>query len=92
MAAVRALADRYVDDLCKLDPVFGSYLGAPGSDLELTDHSPDGAAARAGLAARTLEELEGTQVGDDGDRSCRRLLIDRLQLVVDQHDAGEHLR
>jgi uncharacterized protein (DUF885 family) len=92
MAAVRALADRYIDDLCKLDPVFGSYLGAPGSDLELTDHSPDGAAARAGLAARTLAELEATEVEDDGDRTCRRLLLDRLQLIVDQHDAGEHLR
>ena len=53
----RQVADAYVDDLLVLDPVLGTYLGAPGSARRLPDYSPAGADALAALARTTLERL-----------------------------------
>jgi uncharacterized protein (DUF885 family) len=92
VAAVRALADRYLHELAALDPVLATGLGLAGHDHRLTDYSPDAQDERASLARRTLVELDGTTVGDDADRSCALLLRDRLGTAVALHDAGEGLR
>jgi uncharacterized protein (DUF885 family) len=94
VGAVRDLADRYLDELCVLDPIRATYLGVPGHDGELPDFSPTGATERVTLARRTLTALDQLDTGadDQADRRCRALLVDRLSVEVDQFDAGEHLR
>jgi uncharacterized protein (DUF885 family) len=94
VGAVRDLADRYLIDACALDPVRATGLGIPGHDDELTDYSPSGEADRVSLARRTLVELDAIERSNDdvADGRCRLLLVDRLGVLVDQYDAGEHLR
>jgi len=57
MGEVRALADRYLNTVAELDPVRATRVGLPGHDHRLTDYSPDGLAAEADLARRTLSDL-----------------------------------
>ncbi|MET9221027.1 DUF885 domain-containing protein [Streptomyces sp. NPDC003300] len=92
----RQVADTYVDDLLALDPVLGTYLGAPGSARRLPDFSPAGADALAALARATLDRLteaEARPGGEsDAERRCARLLRERLSAELAVHAADEHLR
>ena len=92
----RQIADAYVDDLLELDPVLGTYLGAPGSARRLPDYSPAGAEALASLARTTLDRLTEAEArpgaDSDAERRCARLLRERLTAEVAVHEADEHLR
>lgn len=92
----RQVADTYVDGLLELDPILGTYLGAPGSARRLPDFSPAGADATAALASATLDRLteaEARPGGDsDAERRCARLLRERLTAELAVHAADEHLR
>lgn len=92
MGAVRRLADNHLSGWCALDPIRATVLGVRGHDHELTDFSPDGAAARIDLARRTLADLDHAAVDDDDDRRCAVLLRDRLSVEIESYEAGEHLR
>ena len=68
MSNVYSIADTYVERFAALDPISATGAGIPGHEHELTDYSPAGAAARAELAARTIQELEAAPIESDGDR------------------------
>jgi len=95
----RRIADRYVADLVALDPLLATSLGLPDGADEFPDLSPAGSAADAELRRRTLAELEGAVALaggmpglDDAERSCARLLAERLEAALALHEAGEDLR
>ncbi|MER7466919.1 DUF885 domain-containing protein [Streptomyces sp. NPDC097981] len=93
----RQISDAHVDALVTLDPITGTYLGTCAGSGRLPDFSPDGALAEAELARETLVRLavaDGAGVGVDVDveRRCARLLRERLDAELAQHEAGEHLR
>ncbi|HEY1134049.1 MAG TPA: DUF885 domain-containing protein, partial [Nocardioides sp.] len=94
----RRIADAYVADLAVLDPLVSSGLGLREHEDDLPDHSPDGAAAIADLARRTLAALDRCDAGgavtleDPVERRCAALLRDRLGVTIEAHDRGEHLR
>ena len=94
MGEVRALADRYLNEVAELDPVRATAVGLPGHDDRLTDYSPAGLAARAELARRTLAALSplGAHGADEPDRLCAALLRNRLDTELALHDVGEDLR
>jgi uncharacterized protein (DUF885 family) len=94
----RQVADRYVDAVCDLDPIVATSLGTrPGED-RLPDFSPVGLEAEAALARETLAELdrvlaaEPSLADDPVERSCARLLRERLRAELDAHEAGEGYR
>jgi uncharacterized protein (DUF885 family) len=95
-ALPRQVADAYVDDLLELDPILGTYLGAPGSGRRLPDFSPAGADAVAGLARATLDRLAEAEArpgaDSDAERRCARLLRERLTAELAVYEADEHLR
>jgi uncharacterized protein (DUF885 family) len=91
MGAVRALADRYLADLCRLDPALATALGVPGHDDALPDLSPAGTEARDELARQAKRELESTEAEDVIDRRCAALLRDRLSTALALADGGEAL-
>ncbi|MDX6355173.1 MAG: hypothetical protein QOF98_2076, partial [Streptomyces sp.] len=82
--------------LLELDPIVGTYLGAPGSARRLPDFSPAGAHALAALARTTLDRLteaEGRPGAEsDAERRCGRLLRERLTAELAVHEADEQLR
>ncbi|WP_328917548.1 MULTISPECIES: DUF885 domain-containing protein [unclassified Streptomyces] len=92
----RQVADAHVDGLLELDPIFGTYLGAPGSGRRLPDFSPAGADALADLARTTLDRLTEAEAlpgaESDAERRCARLLRERLTAELAVHTADEHLR
>jgi len=95
-ALPRQVADAYVDELLALDPITGTYLGAPGSARRLPDFSPAGADALAALARTALDRLTESEARPgaeiDAERRCARLLRERLTAELAVHEADEHLR
>jgi uncharacterized protein (DUF885 family) len=94
----RQLADRYVDAVCDLDPITATSLGTRPGDDRLPDYSPAGLEAEAALSRETLAELDRVLAADPSladdpvERSCARLLRERLGAELAAHEAGEGLR
>jgi uncharacterized protein (DUF885 family) len=94
----RQVADRYVDAVCDLDPIVATSLGTRPGDDRLPDPSPAGLEAEAALTRETLAELDRVLAADPSladdpvERSCARLLRERLGAELAAHEAGEGLR
>ncbi len=91
---VNELSDRYVERFAALDPLGATGEGIGGHDHEMTDYSPDGAAERAEHDQATLRALAALDPAqqDDRDRIAAEVLRERLELSLEEHDAGERLR
>jgi len=74
-----------------LDPIVATSRGVAGHDAEMTDYSPDGPAARAALDRKTVAELSQIHP-TEADRMAAEVMRERLQVAVDQDEAGERLR
>ncbi|MGE5596874.1 MAG: DUF885 domain-containing protein, partial [Hyphomicrobiales bacterium] len=92
LSPVFQLADRYVEELARLDPVFATSIGIRGFDTEYTDYSPEGLAQRAELQRRTLAELAATPAEGDRDRVATAFMRERLEAGLALHESGEDLR
>jgi uncharacterized protein (DUF885 family) len=97
-ATPRRIADAYVEAVCDLDPITATSLGTRPGDDRLPDFSPAGLEAEAALTRSTLAELERALEADPAltedpiERSCARLLRERLGAELSAHEAGEGLR
>jgi uncharacterized protein (DUF885 family) len=89
VGTVSGIADRYVEEWARLDPVGATYVGIAGHDAALTDLSPDGYAARADLDRRTMAELATVQPADADERVAQEAMLERLGVAVELYDAGE---
>ena len=89
---IRELGDQYVERMAALDPVHASVAGVAGHDHELTDYSPAGSEARHALDRETIKELSRQQATNGTDRRAAEVMRERLQVAIDQHEAGDHLR
>src|SRR5262245_59334472 len=94
--AVTELADRYVQQHARLDPVAATMEGIAGHDGEMTDYSPDAAEERAEHDRATLRALAairpGTDAAGERDRVAIEMMRDRLEISVALYELGEHLR
>ena len=92
MSRIFEIADRYVDEFAALDPNAATASGITGHEAEMTDYSPDGAAAIDALNKRTAAELATAPVEGERDRIARNVMTERLGVRIDAHEAGENLR
>ena len=92
MSRVYELADAYVERAAALDPLTATMRGITGHDREMTDLSPEGLAARDTLDGETLAALEAAPVESGRDRIARDLMVERLGLSRELHEADEGLR
>ena len=92
MSRIFEIADRYVDEFAALDPNAATASGITGHEAEMTDYSPDGAAAIDALNKRTAAELATAPVEGERDRIARNVMTERLSVRIDAHEAGENLR
>jgi uncharacterized protein (DUF885 family) len=67
-------------------------VGTVPSLANRREYSPAGAAARAQLARDTLQELTFAPNDTEDDRLAAAVMRERLQVAIDQFDAGERLR
>jgi uncharacterized protein (DUF885 family) len=90
------IAVQYVERFAALHPVAATGMGVPGHDAEMPDYSPDGAAALNALARETRDDLRAATIEDgaagERDRIARDSMLERLDLDIEAHEAGEHLR
>ncbi|HXY92620.1 MAG TPA: DUF885 domain-containing protein [Acidimicrobiia bacterium] len=86
------LADAYVERFAALDPLAATGEGITGHDHEMTDYSPDGVDERAEHDRATLRALAAVRIESDADRVAAGVLRERLELALEEHDAGERLR
>ncbi len=89
---VDQLAHQYLDRISALDPTEASGWGALGHDRELTDQGPDAEGSRAALARETLAALTLAAVDSHRDQIAASAMRDRLQVRLEQHEAGEWMR
>ncbi|GLY66261.1 DUF885 domain-containing protein [Amycolatopsis taiwanensis] len=91
MASVHQISDQFVDDFAAADPVAASEFGIAGHEEELTDYTPDGHAARAALAQRSLDAIRPVEPADAAERVAKAVFTERLGLTVELHEAGQDL-
>lgn len=92
MSAVFVLADRYVDDVARLDPIEATAMGVVGHDDRLTDFSPDGIEARAALDRQALVDLASAVRVNHDDELAAAFQTERLGTALALVDADEPLR
>lgn len=87
------IAERWVETLSELNPDVAVMLGTQSARVgEYADHSPEGHERWAEAARSMLHELQRAAPADDTDRVTRTDLAAEVQLGLELHDAGEHLR
>jgi uncharacterized protein (DUF885 family) len=87
MSTVGQIADRYVEEFARLDPVTATAVGITGFDHLMTDLSPDGFAARAALDRATMTELRKT-AASGGEDSARQGMLERLAVATERYESG----
>lgn len=85
------ICDRYVDDLAALDPVAATSLGLPGAEERLTDYSAEGYRARAELTRRARDAVRAAEPADESERVARAVFVERTDVDLALHDAGEDM-
>ncbi|MDR3106902.1 MAG: DUF885 domain-containing protein, partial [Bifidobacteriaceae bacterium] len=86
-----AVADAYLDQTAALSPLSATAMGLGGYDREMDDFSPEGHAARAEAARRSLAEARRVASLDAVDQVTAAALAERLSLAVESFEAGDHL-
>ena len=97
---VRDLADAYVLEFARLDPLVATTLGLPDGQDELPDLSPAGYQARDELRRATQARLMDAELvaepaggfADADERRCARLLTERLETGLAVSRNHEDLR
>jgi uncharacterized protein (DUF885 family) len=94
---IYSIADRLVDELTNLDPIFITMSGVSGHNGEMSDYSPDGAEALRDLGRSALAALQAAPVTSDRDRIAMETIEEVLERGIGRAsqsalDAGDHLR
>ncbi len=85
------VAEAYLADCARLDPVFATEVGVDGHDHLLPDWSPEGADARTSAARQALRELAAAPVVDDVDRVTVATMTASLRREIALEEAGERV-
>ncbi|THV30061.1 DUF885 domain-containing protein [Glycomyces paridis] len=89
MRRIDEIADKYVEDVLELSPLYATSLGVPGHDHELDDFSPAGFAAQAELERATIAALEAAEPVDERERIAKEAILERLRLSLERYEAGD---
>jgi uncharacterized protein (DUF885 family) len=81
------IADAWVDKIAELSPSFATYIGRPGGDDKLDDHSPEASEHMHGEVKRVLGELAAATPTDKVDEVTRDAMQQDLGLSVELHEA-----
>ncbi|MEF3403847.1 DUF885 domain-containing protein [Agromyces sp. CCNWLW203] len=89
---VDRIAEGWVDTLVELNPGVGTYIGRTTFDDRLADYSPEGHERSIAATREALTALRAATPVDDVDRITVADLGSELELELERHDAGLHLR
>ncbi|MDR5700658.1 DUF885 domain-containing protein [Agromyces aerolatus] len=89
---VDRIAEGWVDTVVELSPTTGTYIGRREADTKLPDLSPEGHEQAVQAARDALAALRAATPADDVDRVTVADLGSELELAIEEHEAGLHLR
>lgn len=84
---VDARTDRYVEELCALDPLTATYVGVAGHDADLPDLSPDGMAALEDLNRTAYADVAAIEAVDEREQVAKEAFLERVGLDIEFADA-----
>ncbi|WP_406030896.1 DUF885 domain-containing protein [Nocardioides sp. NBC_00163] len=84
---VDARTDRYVEELCALDPLTATYVGVAGHDAELPDLSPDGMQAVEELNRSAYADVAAIKPVDEREQVAKDAFLERVGLDIEFADA-----
>lgn len=84
---VDARTDRYVEELCALDPLTATYIGVAGHDAELPDLSPDGMQAVEDLNRAAYADVTAIEPVDEREQVAKEAFLERVGLDIEYADA-----
>ncbi|WP_370288081.1 DUF885 domain-containing protein [Nocardioides sp.] len=84
---VDARTDRFVEDLCALDPLTATAIGMPGREGDLPDLSPAGLDAVDELQRRALADVAAIEPVDEREQVAKEAFLERVGLAVERADA-----
>ncbi len=88
MRTVNEIADQYVTDASRLDPVTATIEGITGYDGLMPDLSPAGLAAMAEVDERALAELSQVSPAGDREQVAEQAMVERLTVRGEQYRSG----
>ena len=89
MKTITELSDRFVDEFAAVDPVRASFMGVGRDSTAITDWSPTGIEAMAGLMRRTVGHLDRLTAIDDVERRGAAYLADTATAELGLIETGE---
>lgn len=92
LSTIDAIAEAWVDTLVDLEPTTGTYIGRVEANSRYGDLSPAGHERYAAEARLTLAALKAASPMDSIDEVTQADLGSSLELDLEGHDAGLHLR
>ncbi|MEI7054412.1 DUF885 domain-containing protein [Nocardioides sp. CCNWLW239] len=84
---VDARTDRFVEELCALDPLTATYVGVAGHDAELPDLSPDGMQAVEDLHRAAFADVAAIEPVDEREQVAKEAFLERVGLDIEFADA-----
>lgn len=84
---VDARTDRYVEELCALDPLTATYVGVAGHDAELPDLSPDGIQAVEELNRAAYADVAAIKPVDEREQVAKDAFLERVGLDIEFAEA-----
>lgn len=87
-SAIDQLCEDWVQTIAKMSPTFATYAGIPGGDDKMDDSSPEGQAEWNRLERETLAKLEKLSPADKVDEVTKDALKSKLELSIEQYEAG----
>jgi uncharacterized protein (DUF885 family) len=89
---IDTIADAWVDTLAALDPSLATYIGRSEYNDRFGDYSPEGFAQLADEARKVVAALNAQEPVDAIDEVTKLDLVREIELQLELHEAGDHLR
>ncbi|MFZ9744502.1 MAG: DUF885 domain-containing protein [Aquiluna sp.] len=86
------LSNEWVKHLAKKYPSYATYLGFPGGERDMDDHSPEALKQSRDDASEQIRKLEALNPQDEVDEVSKDALLQELQKEVKTYDAGLYFR
>jgi uncharacterized protein (DUF885 family) len=91
-SAIFALADQYVRERARLDPLFGTKIGEHDVDHLLPDFSAEQRERNSAHTKAALDALGRLQPDDELDRVAKAVMTERLESRYELESSGEERR
>ena len=92
LTEIDKLANDWVAHMVSRYPSYATYLGRPGGERDMDDHSPESLKQDRDDAANVMQKLEALTPKDDVDEVTKDALLQSLSKEIRTYDSGLYFR